>query len=274
MRWRSVQEFVHLDRTMLVRRPDGDLDDGPAVVLVHGIGVSSRYWTRLAPLLAPHASVHVVELPGFGDAPRRDEVLSIEEHASTLLAHLRAEGLDSAVLVGHSMGVQVVVEAALQDPARVRAVVGIGGVVDPSSRSTLRQALKLGHDVLREPLSANKEVLRDYARTGLRWYLQTVPSMIGYRTEDALPRLEVPLLVVRGSRDPICTREWAEEMTALAPRARLVEIPGGAHVTMFSRPQEVADEVLAEVRATAAAPPAAVLPAVSPEAVLPAVPPS
>ncbi len=61
----------------------------------------------------------------------------------------------------------------------------------------MQQGLRLLQDCLRETWSANWTVLREYARTGPRWYLRTVPSMLGYRTEEAVARLPVPLLIVR-----------------------------------------------------------------------------
>ncbi|QFG68615.1 alpha/beta fold hydrolase [Ornithinimicrobium pratense] len=251
MHWRTVHEFRHEDRTMLVKRPEGDSDTGQQFVLVHGIGVSSRYYTRLARVLANTGGVHVVELPGFGGAPRPDTPLSVEDHAATLNAYVRQAGLDRPVLVGHSMGVQVVVEAALQEPALYPCVVGIGGVVDPSARTAWRQAARLGLDTLREPPLANYAVLRDYVRTGPRWYLRTLPIMLGYRLEEALPRLRAPLLLLRGTRDPIATQSWAEQMQRLAPDARLVTLDRAAHVAMYSRPDDVAEEILAQARVAA-----------------------
>lgn len=256
MRWRAVLEFEHEGATMLVNRPEGERATGRSFVLVHGIGVSSRYYTRLARVLARSGEVHVVELPGFGAAPRPDEPLTVEQHAATVNAYVRSVGLERVVLVGHSMGVQVVVEAALQDPGLFSSVVGIGGVVDPGARTAPQQALRLAQDTLREPPLANWAVLRDYLRTGPRWYLRTLPVMLGYRTEEALVRLRVPLLVMRGARDPIARHGWAEKMRRLAPGARLVEVDGAAHVAMYSRPEEVAEEILAHSRSAAGREPA------------------
>lgn len=251
MHWRTVHAFRHEDRTMLVKRPEGDSGTGRQFVLVHGIGVASRYYTRLARMLTPAGGVHVLELPGFGGAPRPEGPPSVEEHAALLNAYVASAGLEQPVPVGHSMGVQIVVEAALQEPRLYPCVVGIGGVVDPSARTAWRQAARLGLDTLREPPLANYAVLRDYARTGPRYYLKSLPIMLGYRLEEALPRLRVPLLLLRGTRDPIATQPWAEQMQRLAPDARLVTVDGAAHVAMYSHPHEVAAAILAHARVAA-----------------------
>lgn len=251
MQWRATETFRHSDRTMLVHRPPHESASGPQFVLVHGIGVSARYYTRLARALAPSGGVHVVDLPGFGQAPRPDTPLRIEDHAEVLNAYVRSAGLRHPLLVGHSMGTQVVVEAALQAPDLHVGVVAIGGVVDPAARTAPLQALRLAQDVLREPPLTNWTVLSGYARTGVRWYLRTLPAMLGYRTEEALPRLTVPLLVVRGARDPIATGEWTEQMGRLGPGTRVVEIDGAAHVAMHTHPDQVARAVLEHVQAVA-----------------------
>lgn len=245
MRWRTVVEFEREGRTMLVRRPEGDRDAGTQFVLVHGIGVSSRYFSRLARVLARSGGVHAVDLPGFGRAPRPPEPLTVEQHAATVNAYVRSASLGRPVLVGHSMGSQIVVEAALQDPQMYSSVVAMGTVVDPAARTAPRQALRLARDTLMEPPLANWAVLLDYARTGPRWYLRTLPTMLGYRTEEAVRRLAVPLLLLRGARDPVAPHGWVEQLRRLAARARLVEVEGAAHVVMYSRPEQVAREIVA-----------------------------
>lgn len=249
MQWRSMVEFAHAGTTSHVRRLGPD--SGPQYVLVHGIGVGYHYYTRLAQALtetggnaAGSGGVHVLELPGFGGTPTPAEPLTIEQLAGVVVAYVRSTGLDRPVLVGHSMGAQVVLEAVLQDPALAGPVVSIGGVVDPGARSAFRHTMRLLTDFLLETPSASWAVLRDYARTGPRRYLETVPIMLGYPTEEAVVRLPVPLLVIRGNRDPVARHDWAEQMARLAPDGRLVEIPG-AHVVMHTRPEEVAHEIAA-----------------------------
>ena len=175
---------------------------GAPFVLVHGIGCGLDYWSRLVPLLAARGPVHVVELPGFGRAPKPPRALTVEELADHVVDLLASIGRP-AVLVGQSMGTQVALEAALRAPALVDRLVLIGAVTDDAERTAAMQGLRLVQDVLQETPGANAAVFADYLRCGPRRYLATLPSMLDYDTEGAVAALAVPTLLVRGARDPI-----------------------------------------------------------------------
>jgi pimeloyl-ACP methyl ester carboxylesterase len=241
---RDSVRFEYGGRVLLVF--EQGRDTGTTFVLVHGIGVASRYFRRLAPLLAEHGRVLTVELPGFGQAPKPRRVQRVEDHGDLLAAYLASIGCTDAVLVGHSMGTQIVVDAALKHP--VRALTLIGPVTDPDARSAVRQGWRLFLDTLRESPASNWIVLTDYARCGPSWYLRTLPSMLGYDLERMLPQVAVPATVVRGSRDPIAPRQWVRRVAALLPKSRLVEVQGAPHVAMFSHPARIAAEILGDVR--------------------------
>jgi pimeloyl-ACP methyl ester carboxylesterase len=250
VRARDRNRFVFGDFTMLVRRWDASPGVGSAAfVLVHGIGVSSRYFERLAGELSEHGTVLVVDLPGFGAAPRPDRQLTIEAGAALLAEFLRSEGLAGAVLVGHSMGTQFVVETAAVHPSGVGAIVLAGPVVDERAQMPWQQGMRLGRDMLRESLVANWIVATDYVRSGIRWYLTELPVMLGYRTEERLPLVSVPVLVLRGERDPIAPRGWSARLTRTARNGRLVEVRGAAHVVQHTKAAEVAG-ILADFAAS------------------------
>lgn len=206
----------------------------PPAVLVHGIGMSHRYFARLHALLAEHAPVVSVDLPGFGETPtpRADVDIAVMAHA--LGEVIAREGLPPVVLVGHSMGAQWVVELALQRPDLVAHVVVIGPVTDAGHRTLPAQMTALGLDTLRETLSVNAIVFTDYLRCGPRWYLTQVRHMLAYPIEDRVAQLTAPLLVMRGSRDPIAGLEWCRTLRDRAAVARVVQIPGAAHVAQHT----------------------------------------
>ncbi|MFE7846311.1 alpha/beta fold hydrolase [Microbacterium sp. NPDC057407] len=216
----------------------------PAVVLVHGIGVSHRYLSRLHDELAASRTVVSVDLPGFGGLPKPSRDVDVETMAGALAQVLERLELGPVVLVGHSMGSQWVVEAAAQRPDLLRSVVAMGPVTDDRHRTVLRQTRALAMDTLLEPLAVNAIVLTDYLRCGIPWYLTQLRHMLAYPLEDRVAGLMVPLLIVRGGADPIAGLEWCRRLRDSAPRADLVQIPGQHHVAQHSAPRAVASAIL------------------------------
>jgi 2-hydroxy-6-oxonona-2,4-dienedioate hydrolase len=80
--------------------------------------------------------------------------------------------------------------------------------------------------------------LSDYKICGVRRLVRTFRHMLEDRIENQLPRVRQPCLVVRGTRNRIVSRDWAEEAARLLPDRRLAVIPGAAHAINFSYPKE------------------------------------
>lgn len=217
--------------------------EGPDVVLVHGIGVSGRYFRALTGELRGRARVLVPDLPGFGDSPRPEKPLTVAAHADVVAALCAELGLDRPVLVGHSMGTQIVTEAALRHPGLASGVVLVGPVADPRARTGPRQAWRLFRDAFREPPSGVALQLREWARCGPRWFLATLPHMLGHPLEDRIPDVDVPLVIARGERDPVAPPAYVQWLADRAD-ARVLQVPRAGHLAMFRRPQYVANAAL------------------------------
>lgn len=210
------------------------------LVLVHGIGVSSRYMVPTIKRLAPHYRVYAPDLPGFGHSYKPPRALNISELADALAAWMEAVGLQSAALLANSFGCQVVAEFAVRHPERIEKAVLQGPTVDPAARTARQQIWRLLRNAPTDPPSHALNIARDYRDCGTRRLLRTLRYMLEDRIEEKLPRVSVPLLVVRGSRDPIVPQRWAEEATALLPRGRLVVVPGAGHTMSYAAPLELA----------------------------------
>ena len=124
----------------------GRLFDGrlPTVVFIHGALNDHSVWTLLARWFAHHGhSVLAPDLPGHARS-EGPPLESVEALADWLLALLDAAGVDRAVLVGHSMGSLVALEAAARAPRRVERLVMIGTAfpmtVAPALLETAREA--------------------------------------------------------------------------------------------------------------------------------------
>ena len=237
--WDDVVKERVADCVVTVRR----VGRGDPVVLVHGIGVSARYFERLAAELARNSAVYAIELPGFGSSPGPHRPLSVPELGEIVLTVLRNLDVGSVVLIGHSMGCQVATETAARGPELVHKLVLLGPTVNDRERSIGKQALRLAQDTLRESPAVNLMVFTDYLRSIVP-YLRTLPAMVGHKLEEALPRVACPVVLMRGERDPIAPTDWLLRLADANPNATVVEVPDVPHVLMYSRPAETARGLL------------------------------
>jgi pimeloyl-ACP methyl ester carboxylesterase len=231
---RALVETVLVDGLEIRLRtlaPAGEVRDvrRTVLVLVHGIGMSHRTFTRVQAVLSRRHRTIAVDLPGFGGTRDPGRALQLADYARLILRVLRDRGVRDCVVLGQSMGAQVAVESAHHGSDIVRSVVLVGPVVDDARRTIAHLGAELLADNVVESPRMNGVVLTDYARS-LRHYFRQLAPMLRYPIRDRVAALDVPVLVVRGSRDPIARRDWVERLVGDARRGTLVELPGAHHV--------------------------------------------
>lgn len=221
---------------------DGEID-GPAVVLLHGVGVSSRNMAPAAAALAHRCRVYVPDLPGHGRTTKPDHPLRLPEHARVLTAWLDALDLARVDVLGNSYGCQVAIELALHVPERVRRVVLQGPIADPAAPRWLPQIWRWIRNGRLEPSTQAGTTFGDWKAAGLHTMLATARDSLHYPVEDKLRCVTQPTLVVRGEHDPIVPQRWAERATELLPDGRLVVVPGASHTITTTMPTQLATVV-------------------------------
>lgn len=208
-------------------------------VLVHGIGVSHRYFDPVAKLLAQHGDVWMIDLPGYGTAPKPPRNPSIEDHARVVSQFLHRHGITKPVLVGHSMGSQIVAALAEENPDTTDRLVLIGPTTEAKARSLSRHAWRLLREFVIDPWPVKAVVGADYAfRCGPAYYVKQLPNLLEDEIEKRLPNLTARVLVMRGRNDPIAPREWCEALAVAAVDGEFAEV-AGPHVVMFTDPARV-----------------------------------
>jgi 2-hydroxy-6-oxonona-2,4-dienedioate hydrolase len=213
------------------------------VVLVHGLGVSSRYMIPTGERLGATRHVYAPDLPGFGLSQRPGQPLTIAEHADALATWMLDADLENPVLVANSYGCQVITELVWSRPGWVRAMVLNAPTIEASRRSAIGEMLRLVSDAPFERPRLLPIVIGDYLRAGPRRVLFTLRDALGDRIEDKLPHVTIPTLFVRGSRDPIVSDEWMSFLARRTPFGSTVRIDGAPHAVNFS----AADAFCAEV---------------------------
>jgi pimeloyl-ACP methyl ester carboxylesterase len=201
------------------------------MVLVHGLGVSHRYFRRLRRLLPAAA------------APDLDG-----DSVAALVRSLEAGMRSPSLLVANSLGCQVAAELAVRRPDLVHGLVLVGPTWDPAAPTVGAQAFRLLNGSYREPPPLAALLVSEYARWGPRRILRCARSMLRHPVADRLAEVTAPVVVVRGEHDTICGRPWARLAAGVA-RGRLVEVPGAAHAVHWSHPEavvQVVEELLQE----------------------------
>lgn len=213
------------------------------LVLIHGLGMSSASFRWLIPHLVDEFHVIALDLPGCGDSDRPVVPMSVAELVDAVAAWATALDLPQADFLGHSLGGQVVSQLAALHPERVRRAVLVAATPDPVTGGAVAKAARLLLDGMREPLWFVATAVRDYvrARPSAMWW--TLRRALQIDAETLADRLDVPTLVVRGSRDPIITQIWAEELHRRLDLGRLVVVPGGTHGLPAQSPQALAHAV-------------------------------
>jgi pimeloyl-ACP methyl ester carboxylesterase len=212
----------------------------PVVLFLPGLGLDRRSWARVR----RRVGGEVVLLPGMG---LRAPVGDLAALTGQLLARL---GPGPVVLVAHSQSCHVAVAAAAD--RRVAGLVLCGPTTDPRLLRRGRLAARWARTAAVEPWWQVPLLLAQWLTTGPRRMVALWRRTSRGRTDLGLREVGVPVVVVRGSRDALCPRDWAQQVAQLAPHGRLVELPGAAHMTPQTRPDDVARvvrELLGELAA-------------------------
>ncbi|MFZ7086486.1 alpha/beta fold hydrolase [Curtobacterium sp. RRHDQ10] len=218
-----------------------------AFVLVAGLGVASTYYERLAPNLNEFGPVHGLDLPGFAGVRKFRGAVSIERYADAVEAVIDALGLDDPVLVGHSMGAQVVTEVAARRPS-LSDIVLISPVVDADARTVSESMVRFLQSAWHEPSAVRFHAVTAYVLCGWHWFHKVLPKMLRYPIEQRADAVQARTLIIRGERDALVPRDWLRKLARVFPYAVLREVVGGAHSVMHAQADAVAALAVAHVR--------------------------
>ncbi len=228
-----------------------DMGKGPPVVLLAGLGSTSRIWGNLPAVMGRRFRVIAIDNRGVGGSTDGCP-FTLGAAAEDLVAVLDARGVDRAALLGASMGGVIALTTALAAPDRISRVV----IASSAARLSIhgRRLLEVLQDLLLygPPDRAGAALITlafspafherfsGFVDDAERLYgpteadvpgtlLQLEHLLIGWDLRRDLPSIDVPALILCGDRDPVVAPEDTAEIAELIPRAELVRIPGAAH---------------------------------------------
>ncbi|MFK4761250.1 alpha/beta fold hydrolase [Microbacterium sp. ZW T5_45] len=224
----SIVEFEHGGATLIA---ESFGEGAHTFVLLHGIGMGRSVYLDVVQRL--RGRVIAIDLPGFGEAPEPERTLTMERHADLVAAFLRSSGESGVIAIGHSMGSQIAAELAARHPSLVSGVVLAGPTVNSAKRNLGAQAAYLLHDLIGERPEVLWRGAREYLRGGPH-LIRKMRATIVHEPEKVYPRIDCPVLVLRGAKDPLAPMSWCREIIDAIPGAELEVIPDHGHGTLIS----------------------------------------
>jgi len=255
------------------RRPT----DAP-LVLIDGIGCDGYVWKYIRRDFTGERRLIHWHFRGHGRTPlpRDPHRIAMADLADDLAAVLADAGEGQAVLVGHSMGVQVALETYRRHRGQVRALVLLCGspenplktfrgqrgaeVLLPRVRKAVERAPRLINQAARAllptrlaySLAARLEInaellsvhdfmpyLRGLSRVEVPFFLSMLAAAGEHSAVDLLPEVAVPTLVVAGERDGFTPPELSRAMAEAIPGAELLVVEAGSHTAPLERPDQL-----------------------------------
>ena len=239
---------------------------GEPVLLIMGLSFTLDMWYRVLPELARRYRVIVFDNRGVGrsDVPRGP--YRISRMAKDAMAVLDAAQVESAHVMGASMGGMIAQELALRCPERVRSLLlgctSCGGLraKRPDLRKfpgfrgwgkmTVEQRVRVvipllyAPETLRERIEEDVEIrLRHYPST--KGILSQAVGVLLWKSYRRLPRLRVPVMVMHGELDRVLPVQNAYRLASRIRGCELAIIPRAGHVITTDQPELALREVMA-----------------------------
>ncbi len=235
---------------------------GPALVLLHCLGVTHELWDPLAPLAARFTLLSY-DFPGHGDAAPAPGAYTVEDLADQLAARLRAEASAAAHVCGLALGGLVAQAFAARHPAlTARVILGdttprypdeMRAMWDTRAAAARRDGVaSLVPGLLRiwftAPFLATDPPAVQWVRAALsacdgEAYALACEALGAAELRPLLPRIAAPALVICGTGESLAFRDAARLMAGTIPQARLEWVGPAGHCSVREQPVRWLDAV-------------------------------
>jgi len=224
----------------------------PPVILIHGAGGTHLHWPPQIRRLHDQR-IFTVDLPGHGKSEGVGHQ-TIDDYAEHILDFMKAVKLNSAVLVGHSMGGAVALTAALRSPKQVAALGLVGGgsklrvspaiLQSASEPSTFMDAVHMVNES-----SYSQHASARLKELGEQKLSETRPTVLygdflacdAFNVTDQLSKISAPTLIVCGAHDKMTPPKYSELLRDNILNARMDIVANAGHMVMLEQPEAVAN---------------------------------
>lgn len=266
--------FIELKNGITLPYVEQGDPSGTPIIFLHGVTDSHRSFDLLREHIPDEFRAIAVTQRGHGDASKPASGYSSADLAEDLKLFMRALRIESAFIVGHSMGSFVAQRFAAENPEMVRGLVVIGSFPTCADNESVKQFVDAVVRPLTDPIP--REVAADfqagtYSKSLPSWFEELVVneslkaparvwkeaclSMIEADHSTLLKNIKAKTLLLWGSEDAFFSVDDQERLLSLIPDAWLNIYDGIGHTPQWEDPKRTAADILtlvAQITAAAA----------------------
>ncbi len=254
---------------------------GRPILCIHGLTANCRFWDCLASALAPRHRVVAMDLRGRGLSDKPPSGYSIAHHCSDIVALLDDQGLERAVIMGHSLGAFISLVFAAEHPERAERLVLVdgGGKLSDDQMSKVFAGIKPSLDRLGKVFPSFEtytslmkqapflQPWNAFMETYFRYEVEEVQGgvrsrvhpkhieeeVINLRAVDPSQyygRVQAPTLILRATHgmlaedDLLLPEDVAQRMARDIPNATRIDVEGTNHYSILFQPNAERDRAI------------------------------
>ncbi len=234
--------------------------EAPVIIFIHGFPLNKSMWDSQIEALRDEYRVIAYDIRGYGDSDAGPEDFSMDLFASDLIAFMDKLEISKAMLCGLSMGGYIALNAAVNYPERIEALIlcDTQCIADSSKAKknrllTIENIRKNGledytHESIKNLFAAGSFQTKDSEIAVVMKMILNTPKQIIYNSLNALatrnetcsklPELKIPVLILVGEEDKITPPEMAESMHKKINASQLNIIEHAGHLSNMENPFE------------------------------------
>jgi pimeloyl-ACP methyl ester carboxylesterase len=262
----SGKRHVSLKSGITMAYQEAGPEDGPPLILLHGLGDTSRSWIFLLPELAKRNRVYVLDLRGHGQTEGPACCYALPDLAYDVVTFMDAMKIESAAIVGHSLGSFIGQHLAAAYGSRVRRLVLIGSadttvgieVVDWLWSQTMTFDAGLSSAFVDEwqsnptPVNADflAKVKSETSAVPVRVWKGVARALLTEDHRRFLDEVKAPTLILWGEKDPMFPRACQDRLQKALPHAVFKAYADVGHNVHWEIPKQVTEDIEAFIGAT------------------------
>jgi len=250
---------------------------GQTILFIHGLGGNLSHWLKSVNELSSAYTCIAIDLPGYGWSDKNVDTKGkdrLQFYADAIAEFLKKKKIKKVVLVGHSMGAQTAIIAALQNTCVTKLILAApagletftekegelliastpASVFEKQDEAVIRNNFKM--NFVQQPADV-EQLIQDRLQmkrcSNFNIYCETVSAgvkgMLAHPVKDSLQYLQIPVLIVFGANDLLIpnrylhaslkTEELAKQSAALIPKGKVEMIEKAGHMVPFEKNNEI-----------------------------------